>query len=248
MIGNIWALLVMTSFHWDLRVVVTCCGFGYTFSTMKQYYLETDGRVFLLRRNGKYVFPSRREEVPFSFTEMKTISLGEHEIIYCEPVLEDHPSDWVHKEDVPLRDDVDRVVRKAINYSLPRIVVEGITRNEAGEVLMVKPSRGYNKDSWTLPGGFLVYGESPEEAILRETAEEISVEPAISELVYVYSAIGEENSYQWLVFFFRVELPENGEIKPSHEIVETRWFPPEKAPTAINSPVMREGFKRACQK
>ncbi|MBS3812692.1 NUDIX hydrolase [Candidatus Bipolaricaulota bacterium] len=215
---------------------------------MKQYYLETDGRVFLIKENGLYVFPTNIEEIPFSFTEKRTIKLEEQRIIYCEPELDKHPSDWVHKEDVPLRDDVGRVVRKAVNYSLPRIVVEAIIRNEKDEVLMVKPSRGYNKDGWTLPGGFLVYGESPEQAVVREAVEEISVEPNNLKLVDVFSAIGKQNSYQWMVFFYRAQLPESEEVKPSHEIKEIKWFQRDTAVDAIHSPVMRQGFKQAWKK
>lgn len=212
---------------------------------MTQYYLETDGRLFLVQEDGKYVFPSRRRDIPFSFSEKKTIQVEGEEIIYCEPELPAHPRDWLHKEEIPLIDDVDRTVRKAVNFSLPRVVVEGIITNRDDEILMVKPSRGYNKDGWTLPGGFLVYGETPEEAVIREATEEISIEPEVVELKGVYSAIGNENSYQWIVFFYGLEVSEIEKPEPSHEIKEIRWFPEGEAGSAISSPVMRKGFLKA---
>src|SRR6056297_301856 len=204
---------------------------------MSQYYIEADGRVFLIKRQGKFVFPARKSEIPFTFARKKTIDLGQQEIVYCVPQLKTHPSKWMHKEEIPLRDDVDKVVRKAVNYSLPRVVVEGIIIDKEGKVLLVKPSRGYNKDSWTLPGGFMVYSETPEQAIVRETQEEISVEPQGYHLLNVFSSIGDNNSYQWVVLFYKVEINPADKVEPSHEIERVRWFSWDEAMCVINSSV-----------
>lgn len=215
---------------------------------MSKYYIESDGRVFLIQKQGKFVFPANTSEIPFSFVKQKTIDLGQQEIVYCVPQLKAHPTKWMHKEEIPLRDDVDKVVRKAINYSLPRVVVEGIIIDKKGKVLLVKPSRGYNEDSWTLPGGFMVYGETPEQAIVRETQEEISVEPVGYRLLHVYSSIGDNNSYQWVVLFYEVEVDGVDRVAPSHEIEEIRWFKWDEGMSVINSSVMKTGFKEALKR
>jgi 8-oxo-dGTP diphosphatase len=212
---------------------------------MTQYYIETDGKIYLIEEEGKLKFPVSKEEVPFPVEPKGKMVIGTEEVIFSEPELSDHPSKWVNKEDVPLLSDVDPTVRKAVDLSLPRIVVEAVIREEEeGKVLMVKPSRGYNRDSWTLPGGFLVYGEPPAQALEREVKEEIGVEPEIGDLVNVFSSVGASNSHQWVVFYYFASISnEMDTLKPSHEIKELGWFPPEKVVDVLNSPIMSRGYE-----
>lgn len=226
--------------------VVTASPLVYTFYrlNMTQYYVETDGKLFLIKRNNSWGFPSSRDRLPFDISPRAKMVVGDEEVIYCEPDLPRHPKDWFNKEDVPLLDDVDAIVRKAVNYSLPRIVVEAVVRR-SGKVLLVKPSRGYNEDSWTLPGGFLVYSETPRSAVKREVKEEVNVEPIITDLLDVYSARGTRNSYQWIIFYYAAELTGSADdIQPNHEIKELKWFESERAAEVINSTLMRKGFER----
>lgn len=212
---------------------------------MTQYYIETDGKIYLVEKDGKLRFPVSTEEVPFPVEPKGKMVIGAEEVIFSEPELSDHPSKWINKEDVPLLRKVDPTVRKAVDLSLPRIVVEAVIREEEkGKVLLVKPSRGYNRDSWTLPGGFLVYGEPPVRAVKREVKEEIGVKPEIGDLVNVYSSIGASNSHQWVVFYYLASISgQMDRIKPSHEIKELGWFSPEKVAELLKSPVMSKGYQ-----
>jgi len=212
---------------------------------MTQYYIETDGKIYLVEKDGKLRFPVTREEVPFSIEPKGKMVIGTEEVLFSEPELTNHPSQWINKEDVPLLNDVDPTVRKAVDLSLPRIVVEAVIRDEKeGKVLLVKPSRGYNRNSWTLPGGFLVYGEPPAQAVKREVREEIGVEPEMGKLVNVFSSIGASNSHQWVVFYYLASVSgEIDAIRPSHEIKELGWFPPEEVVAALKSPVMSKGYE-----
>jgi len=58
------------------------------------------------------------------------------------------------------------------------LVVVGLLLR-AGEVLLARrgPHRRRYADTWSLPGGHAEPGESPEEALARELAEEIGVTP-----------------------------------------------------------------------
>lgn len=213
-------------------------------NTMTQHYIETDGKIYLVESEDGLSFPRSRGEIPFEIRQKAKMEVESEEIIYSEPVLSYHPQRWVNKEDVPLLDDVDPIVRKAVNFSLPRLVVEAVIQ-ESNEVLLVKPSRGYNKNRWTLPGGFLVYGETPAGAVRREVEEEVGVKPGMAELLNVYSAIGAENSYQWVIFYFSAEIPGDlEELQPSHEIKQLKWFEPGEAAEVIHSPLMQDGFRQ----
>jgi mutator protein MutT len=73
-----------------------------------------------------------------------------------------------------------------IHYLNPRVVVAIIVEN-AGRVLLqqraVEPRRGY----WTFPGGFLEYGEMPEDGARRETKEEVGLDVVVDGLQHVYA-------------------------------------------------------------
>ena len=51
-----------------------------------------------------------------------------------------------------------------------------IIQNKAGEILLQKRS---DSNKWGIPGGMLDYGESAEEAAIREVHEETGVDAAI---------------------------------------------------------------------
>jgi ADP-ribose pyrophosphatase YjhB (NUDIX family) len=55
-----------------------------------------------------------------------------------------------------------------------------------GKVFMLQRAEEPLKDYWCLPGGFVGYEETPEEAIIKEVKEEIGVDFLIEDLVGVY--------------------------------------------------------------
>jgi len=68
----------------------------------------------------------------------------------------------------------------------PRLTVDAIIVKE-DKILLIKrghePYRGY----WALPGGFVEWGETVEEALKREVMEETGLDVEIKELIGVYS-------------------------------------------------------------
>ncbi len=75
-------------------------------------------------------------------------------------------SEWVHKG--------------------PRLSVDTIIDMGAGLIVLVK--RKNEPFGWALPGGFVEYGESTEEAALRETLEETSLRVEIVKQFHTYSS------------------------------------------------------------
>lgn len=211
---------------------------------MTQYYIETDGKIYLVEEEGKLKFPRSKDRIPFKIKPRAKMKVESEEVVYAEPKLPKHPEEWLGKEEVPLMDNVDPTVRKAVNFSLPRIVVEAVICDR-DRVLLVKPSRGYNRDYWTLPGGFLVYSEDPMEAVEREVEEEINVRPQVNRLLNVFSAIGDQNSYQWIIFYYLAEISgEIDEIQPKHEIKQLKWCNLDEAGESIHNPLMRQGYEQ----
>jgi 8-oxo-dGTP diphosphatase len=54
-------------------------------------------------------------------------------------------------------------------------------------ILLIKRKNDPYQGSWALPGGFVEYGETVENAAVRETQEETGIDVELKELVGVYS-------------------------------------------------------------
>lgn len=195
-------------------------------SHTKYLYIETDGMVYLVQRDGRLTLPSADEELSFRTESKFELTVKEQEVLFCRPILNHHPKEWYHKDLIPGMDSVDPLARLAVNMTHPRVVVEAlILRND--EVLLVKPNRGFNEGQWTLPGGFVSYGEAPEEAVLREVKEEVGVTGRVKKLLGVETFVGKNSFFTWHMFFFEVALenPMLAEFHPAaDEIEEVRWF------------------------
>ena len=73
-----------------------------------------------------------------------------------------------------------------MDYKIPKITADGIIIND-DEIVLIKRKNDPFKGKWALPGGYVEYGESTEEAVKREVFEETGLKTNISKLVGVYS-------------------------------------------------------------
>lgn len=60
------------------------------------------------------------------------------------------------------------------------------------KILLIRRKNEPFKGHWALPGGFIEYRESAEEAVKREVKEEAALEIKIKRLLGVYSAFGRD--------------------------------------------------------
>jgi len=88
---------------------------------------------------------------------------------------------------------------------------------------------------WALPKGLIGRGEKPEQAALREVAEETGVEARpvekLGDIRYVYTWDGERVFKVVSFFLFRYRRGRLGELAPAQrrEVAEARWLPLEDA-------------------
>jgi 8-oxo-dGTP diphosphatase len=199
-----------------------------------RYYVESDGKIYFVNRGETLDLPSPAE-VPFDVERIAPLRTDEP-VWFCVPHLDGHPREWPGKDDVPSMDNVTPRVRDAVHATMPRVVVEGVCLRE-GRILLVKGNRGLTKDRWTLPGGFVRFGESPRDGVLRELREEIGVHATIEELIDVRSKLGQHTCLHWIMIFYRVRI--DGEPMPNpDEIAEARFVDLGEARALVSDELM----------
>ncbi len=209
----------------------------------RRYYVEKDGMVYLVRgADGRWTLPADGDGIPFEVEPKARLIIRGQEVLYGVPRIEHYPRDWHHKDEIPGRDDVAPLVRLVVHHTLPRVVAEALIVRE-GSVLLVKPSRGFNKGLWTLPGGFVAYGESPAESVRREVEEEVGAPCRVGRLLGVESFVGRESFYTWHMFFYEAEVLSDDFSPAPDEIDEVRWVPLGEALQRLQG-VKREALAR----
>ena len=216
----------------------------------RHYHIETDGEVYLVPDAGRLRFPRHLDEVPFQVVERFSYdALVGETVIVCTPILDRHPTDWVYKDAIPERDDLDVVVRKAINVSLPRCVVGiAVLRGPSAEreVLMVKAARGMTTGMWNIPGGFVEFNEHPEHAVTREGKEELGVDITPRRLIGIYSELFDKPGHAHHLYGFMYEcVADSHDFNPDpDEIADLAWFPLEDAIEKTRNPFAVQAFRR----
>lgn len=101
--------------------------------------------------------------------------------------------------------------------------------NNRIEFLLLKHSVGH----WSHPKGHIEPGETPEQAMARELAEETGiktfeiVEPRLGKIEYTFR--DRNGLIHKEVVFSLIQVPSNVKVKLSNEHVEYGWYPPQKA-------------------
>jgi 8-oxo-dGTP diphosphatase len=106
----------------------------------------------------------------------------------------------------------------------PLLAVRAIIKNEADEILLLKrASKDAYGDMWCLPGGKVDFGQTAEEAIIREIQEETSLICSSSEFLFYKDGIPQnpgENHYLTLYFYCQA----NGTIELNRESSRFAWL------------------------
>jgi 8-oxo-dGTP diphosphatase len=74
---------------------------------------------------------------------------------------------------------------------VPMVTVDAVIGRD-NKILLIKRKNEPFSGDWALPGGFVEYGESTEDAIIREVNEETGLDITIKTLLGVYSKPGRD--------------------------------------------------------
>ncbi|MCP4762694.1 MAG: NUDIX hydrolase [archaeon] len=72
-------------------------------------------------------------------------------------------------------------------FKMPSLTVDGIIKLENNKIALIQRVNDPFKNRYALPGGFVDYGETVENALVREMKEETSLDVKITKLFGVYS-------------------------------------------------------------
>lgn len=100
--------------------------------------------------------------------------------------------------------------------------VFAVITNGQGEVLLCHRT---DYDLWNMPGGGVEEGESPWDAVVRETREEVHLDVAVERLTGVYW----KPAFPELVLTFVCRVV-GGELGTSDEADDVRYFPADDLP------------------
>ena len=112
-----------------------------------------------------------------------------------------------------------------IDFPGPKLVA-GCLVIDGGRVLLLRRGIVPQIGKWTFPGGYVDLGETPEQAALRETGEEVGMRVELGPLLGVFSDPADP------IAAVVVYMARPGAEKPgvSDEATEVRYFAPEEIP------------------
>ena len=114
--------------------------------------------------------------------------------------------------------------------------IKGLIRDAKGKILLlqVNPAKLNGKNYWDLPGGRVQQGDSVEETLQREIAEEIgvteltSIKPLAMVLSNIRIPVG-DGSVGLILGIYQCSIAPTSDIIISDEHIASGWFEPAKA-------------------
>lgn len=96
------------------------------------------------------------------------------------------------------------------------------------EILLVKRGAHPGRGKWSIPGGLVELGETPEEAAARELAEETGLIGEVKGLFGIYQYVERDQlgrvRYHYLLLDYLVEV-RDGSLNPGTDAEDARFFP-----------------------
>lgn len=114
-----------------------------------------------------------------------------------------------------------------IHYRNPTPAAGGMVLKD-GKILLVKRKFEPKVGEWSLPAGFMEYGESPTECVIRELKEETGLTGVVKDLVGVYPSADDPRTRVVLILY-HIEVT-GGTEKPGDDAAELGYFAEENYP------------------
>jgi 8-oxo-dGTP diphosphatase len=114
-----------------------------------------------------------------------------------------------------------------IYYRNPTPAV-GVLASERGRLLLVRRKYPPHQGLWSMPAGFMEYGESPQECAVREVLEETGLRVRLGSLVGVYSGCDDPRTHAILIVYRAAGFA--GKPVAGDDASEIGWFSMKQLP------------------
>jgi 8-oxo-dGTP diphosphatase len=126
----------------------------------------------------------------------------------------------------------------------PALSVDGVLIQN-NTVLLVQRKNKPFQGSWALPGGFVEYGETTEDAVVREVMEETGLNIRILQLVGVYSDPHRDPRGHTITVAYLVK-PRGGTLRAGDDAVNAKFFKRKELPVLAfdHAIIVKDAFQR----
>jgi ADP-ribose pyrophosphatase YjhB (NUDIX family) len=107
-------------------------------------------------------------------------------------------------------------------HKSPVLTVDVIIEN-GDEIVLIKHKKDWFKGKWGMPGGHVEYGETVEDAALREAKEETSLDVRLKEILGVYSDPKRDKRGHYVTTVFIADYL-GGELRGKDDVADAKWF------------------------
>ena len=113
-------------------------------------------------------------------------------------------------------------------YPEQPVVGVGAVIVREGKIALIKRGNEPSKGKWAIPGGLVELGESPEQAVIRESREETGLDVESPRLVDVVSNVDFDEQgkikYHYVIIDYYVQV-KKGTAEAASDAVELHWVP-----------------------
>jgi 8-oxo-dGTP diphosphatase len=114
----------------------------------------------------------------------------------------------------------------------PVLTVDIVIARSDGSVVLVRRRHDPFKGEWAIPGGFVEYGETVEEAAKREAKEETGLDVELTKIVGVYSDPNRDpRGHTISICFLAREV--GGELRADSDAKDAKYFHPSSLPSRL---------------
>jgi len=126
----------------------------------------------------------------------------------------------------------------------PAITVDAIIMKDQSILLVQRKNEPF-QGFWALPGGFVEYGETTEQAVMREVREETGLETIVQGLLGVYSDPNRDpRGHTITIAYFMTTV--GGTLIAGDDAAEVRYFKRDELPRLAfdHANIVKDAFKK----
>jgi len=136
-------------------------------------------------------------------------------------------------------------------YPTRPLVGTGALILKDGKLLLIRRGAQPGMGKWSIPGGLVELGENVQDAMIRETKEEVGLDVEAVKLMDVFDSVTLDKKgriqYHFVVVNFLVRIV-GGSLQTASDILEVRWVPIEEVEECNLTKSFRAFFEKHHEK